>query len=739
MATLAPIAAKLTLNMLRSSLRLVLWAGLSTVFGCKGTIGAGPPVSVSLSPQSPTVVINGTRQFTATVQNDVENKGVAWQVNGVTGGAAATGTVNSSGLFTAPSAVPAGGTVTVAAVANADLTKSAQTTVTIVGLMGPVSVTLTPTRAALAASQTLAFNATVTNDVGGQGVIWSASAGTFTAMAPGSATYKAPATGGNFTVTATSVLEGTKSASASIAVTDIGNVPTWRYDNTRSGANTKEYALTTSNVAPGTFGKVSSCPVDAPMYAEPLWVPNLVIGGGTRNVIFAATVHDTVYAFDADAKTCVTYWQKSLLGANETWVDYNDVGSTDIDPDIGIVGTPVIDPASATIYVLAKSEVTGSACSPASSCHQRLHALSLPTGAEKFGGPVEISATVSGNGDGSTTVLFNPLTQNQRPGLTLVNGVVYVAWASHGDNTPYHGWIIGYDAATLQQTTVFNATPNGGLGGIWQSGNGLAVDASGVIYCVTGNGSFDTTASIPPVSPNNDYGSAALRITTTGGLTLTDFFTPLDFSTLNGNDTDLGAGGVVILPDQTAGGSVPVHLLFFTAKSGKIYLLNRDDMGRFSSATDMVEQEFVASGGGFWSTPAFWENTAYACGSGDTLQAWPFSHTTPGQFDAASTSASTENFGFPGANPTVSSAGSSNGIVWAIDTSQYGTPAQANPGPAVLYAYDATNLGNELWNSSQSANDQAGDAVKFTVPNVVNGRVYIGTRSELDVYGLLSE
>jgi len=596
-------------------------------------------------------------------------------------------------------------------------------------------VQITPLRGGATFSQSLDFTANLQNDVTGAGVTWTASAGALGSLGKTTAKFLAPNVVGNVTITATSVADATKSASATIGVTDLPGVLTWRNDNTRAGANQKEYALTPALVSTATFGKLFSCPVDGAVYAAPLWAANLAIGGGTHNVIFIATVHDTVYAFDADNTACQMYWQKSLLGTNEIFVSWTDVGTDDIKPDIGIVGTPVIDAAKTTLYVVSKSKTNGTTCTPAASCHQRLHAMNLADGSEKFNGPVDISASVTGIGDGSSNgmVAFDALKENQRPALTLLNGVVYVAWASHGDNGPYHGWIIGYSATNLTlQVAKYNSTPDGGLGGIWQSGGGLAADASGNLYCVTGNGAFDGT--FPPISGSDDFGDSVLRLSTASGVALADFFTPHDQSTLNVNDTDLGSGGVVVLPDQSGGG--PVHLLFISSKSGKIYLIDLDNMGKFNMTTDQVVQEFGA-GGGFWSTPAFWQNTMYAGGSGNTIDAWPFSHNTQGQFDASTSSSSPSGYGFPGASPEVSASGASNGVVWAIDSSQYGPPAQTNPGAAILHAYDATNLANELWNSTQGTGNGAGNAVKFTVPTVANGKVYIGTRTELDVYGLL--
>jgi hypothetical protein len=596
-------------------------------------------------------------------------------------------------------------------------------------------VQITPVRGGATFSQLLNFTANLQNDVTGAGVTWTASAGALGSLGKTTAKFLAPNVVGNVTITATSVADATKSASATIGVTDLPGVLTWRNDNTRAGANQKEYALTPALVSTATFGKLFSCPVDGAVYAAPLWAANLAIGGGTHNVIFIATVHDTVYAFDADNTACQMYWQKSLLGTNEIFVSWTDVGTDDIKPDIGIVGTPVIDAAKTTLYVVSKSKTNGTTCTPAASCHQRLHAMNLADGSEKFSGPVDISASVTGIGDGSSNgmVAFDALKENQRPALTLLNGVVYVAWASHGDNGPYHGWIIGYSATNLTlQVAKYNSTPDGGLGGIWQSGGGLAADASGNLYCATGNGAFDGT--FPPISGSDDFGDSVLRLSTASGVALADFFTPHDQSTLNVNDTDLGSGAVVVLPDQSGGG--PVHLLFISSKSGKIYLIDRDNMGKFNMSTDQVVQEFGA-GGGFWSTPAFWQNTMYAGGSGNTIDAWPFSHNTQGQFDASTSSSSPSGYGFPGASPEVSASGASNGVVWAIDSSQYGPPAQTNPGAAILHAYDATNLANELWNSTQGTGNGAGNAVKFTVPTVANGKVYIGTRTELDVYGLL--
>ena len=356
----------------------------------------------------------------------------------------------------------------------ADNTRTSAATITVTAAAGIISVSISPRRGGLTLSQTMSFTAAVTNDNGSAGVTWSATAGSFSTQNTAVASYVAPNTAGVVTVTATSVTDVTKSASATIGVTDLAGVTTYHNNLSRDGANSQEYALTKSSVSTATFGKLFSCAIDAPAYAQPLWISNLNIGGGPHNVVFAATSHNTVYAFDADTSPCMTYWQKSLNLSSETFVNSNDVNTTDIFPDIGIVGTPIIDAVSKTLYVVTKSKDQGSSCILPTSCHQRLHALSLIDGSEKFGGPADISPsiTVTGIGDGSSggSVPFNPLTENQRPGLALVNGVVYITWASHGDNDPYHGWVVGYPAANLAQAPViYNTSPNGSRSGIWMS------------------------------------------------------------------------------------------------------------------------------------------------------------------------------------------------------------------------------------------------------------------------------
>ena len=624
-----------------------------------------------------------------------------------------------------------------------------------------ISVSVSPKNGGLTVGQTLSLVATVSNDSSNKGVIWSASGSSCSGVTCGkfssatsasgaSDTYTAPLTAGIYTITATSMADITVSFSIPIGVTDLAGVFTYHNNLSRDGTNPSEYTLTPSNVNTTTFGKLFSCTVDGAIYAQPLWVPNLAIAGGTHNVVFVATTLDSVYAFDADNSSCTTYWHKQLFNSGETYLNNVDVGSGDIEPDIGIIGTPVIDNGpSKTLYVVSKSKDSGTSCTPSSSCHQRLHALSLIDGSEKYGAPYNLtsSITVAGTGDGSSNgqVPFDPLRENQRPGLALVNGVVYIAWASHGDNGPYHGWVIGFAANNVGAgpSAVWNSTPNAvngfsnSDGGIWMSGGALAADSSNDLYFLTGNGSFNGTTN---------FGDSTIRLTATGGLHVKDYFTPSNQGSLNSGDQDHGSGGAAVLVDPSSG-PYP-HLLVGGGKDRTLYVVNRDGMGGYSSSSNSVVQP-LSVGNSIFATPAFWNNFLYIAGTGGHLNQYAF-NTTSGQF--AFSHSSSHTYRFPGATPSISSIGTSNGIVWALDNSQYCTEQSPGCGPAVLYAYDSTNLATELWNSSLGAGNTAGNAVKFTVPTIANGKVYLGTRGnntggttssstipgELDVYGLLS-
>ena len=496
---------------------------------------------------------------------------------------------------------------------------------------------------------------------------------------------------------------------ASITTAQI-NVTTYHYDSSRMGQNTKETILTPSNVNSTKFGKLFSVTVDGQVYAQPLYLANVSIGGGTHNVVFVATEHDSLYAIDANVGTM--YWHISLIPAGGSTVPSSALACSDIAPEVGITSTPVIDTGTHTIYVVTKAKVNGIYV-------QHLHAIDVVTHAEKFGGPRLIQA--SG---------FDAFRENNRPGLVLENGHVIIAWASLCDVTPYHGWIISYKASTLAREAVYNSTPNGGEGGVWQSGAAGAVDSNGNIYFATGNGSFNST--------QKNFGNTILKLgpPSAGIFPLVDWFTPHNQSSLNGGDTDLGSGGVLLLPDLPAG-SAHQHLLVQAGKEGTIYLIDRSQMGHYCSGCTRDSQivQEISTGHSIFGAPAFWNNKVYFWGKGDVLKAYSFNANGSGLLSSSPIAKSTISYLFPGATPTISANGNTNGIVWSLDTSG----AEANS-PAVLRAHNASNVAIEIYNSKQAANgrDNPGGAVKFSVPVVANGKVYVGGKGRLTVYGLLA-
>ena len=516
------------------------------------------------------------------------------------------------------------------------------------------------------------------------------------------------------------------------------NVTTYQNDIGRTGQNLNETILTPANVNATQFGKLFSQPVDGQVYAQPLYLSGLTVNGATHNVIFVATENDSVYAFDADSNggaNSTPLWHDSMLSsafgaaAGATTVSSNEVGS-DIQPQIGITGTPVIDPVSGTLYVVSKAIENGNAV-------QRLHALSVTTGLEKFGGPVVITASVAGAGNGSVngTLTFDSLWENQRPGLLLLNGIVYIGFAAHGDNGPWHGWILGYNAGTLTQTGAYCSTPNGTGGGFWMSGQGLAADQLnpstlpfGRMFVPTGNGDYNATK---PYTSSMDYGDSHLDLDLTNGVpNITDEFTTNQQANLDSQDGDVGSGGMMVIPTQTTGSNP--HLAVQAGKAGTLFLLNRDNLGGYNTTTDQVVQELPYSVGyvGVWSSPAYWNGNIYYWGRFDYLKEFALTNgllnTTPIE--------SVETIGFPGATPSISASGTTNGIVWTVDSEAYSTP-----GPAILMAHNATNVATTLYSSATNATrDAAGNAVKFVVPTVVNGKVYVGAASEVDIYGLFA-
>jgi hypothetical protein len=448
---------------------------------------------------------------------------------------------------------------------------------------------------------------------------------------------------------------------------------------------------------------------------------------GLHNVVFVATENDSVYAYDAD--TLALLWHDSFINpaAGITPVPAADVKAFDVTPVIGITGTPVIDAATSTLYVVDKVKDSSSG-KPVYAA--RLHALDLATGAEKDGGPVNLQAVSRGRGDGSVRgrITFSPLWEFQRSGLLLDNGTVYVAFASQGDNGPYHGWVLGYNAQTLQQVASFNATPNGKAGGIWMSGGAIASDAAHNLFLATGNGTFDANRG------GKNVGDSVLKLSGSTGLKLLDYFTPSNEAALKSADLDLGAGGTLLLPDQP--GAHP-HMLLAGGKEGTLYLVDRDNLGRFNRRKNRVVEEMHKAVSGSFSTPAYFNSTVYLVGSapqgdapgGEVLQAFSLANGVllPNPTKGAYT------YGYPGSTPSISANGTASGIVWTLDNGGWQSQQQA-----ILRAYDATNVTRELYDSTQAgARDQGGPAVKFTVPTVVNGKVYVGGGGTLTVYGLL--
>src|ERR1022692_1905234 len=496
-------------------------------------------------------------------------------------------------------------------------------------------------------------------------------------------------------------------------------VVTQHNDNARTGQNLQETILTPSNVNVSTFGKLWSYAVDGDVYAQPLYVPNVAIPCiGIHNVIYVATEHDSVYALDADSVGENPLWQTSFIDPlhEVTTESDNDVNCDAIAPQIGITSTPVIDTSTNTIYVLAATKEYGS-------LFHRLHALDITTGAEKFGGPVAIQATYPGTGDGSSgsILTFDPVMHLNRAGLLMSNGDIYLAWASYCDNSPFHGWVMAYDKNTLQQNGVWVTTPNGGDGGIWMSGAGIAADPSGNLFLATGNGTFETSGN--PV----DFGDSILKMTLNGNsFNVIDYFTPYDQQYLDVNDLDLGSGGVLLLPDQSG---PHIHELVQAGKTGSIYVVDRDNMGHFNSTDNsQIVQNITGQIGGLYSAPAYWNNNVFFGGAQNRVKAFSLSR---GLLSSSPTSISPTIFQWPGTGLAISANGQTNAIVWALET---------NPSDeAVLHAYNATNLGLELYNSAQNgARDSVGLPVKFAVPSVANGNVYVGAAGAVSVYGVLT-
>ena len=491
-------------------------------------------------------------------------------------------------------------------------------------------------------------------------------------------------------------------------------------DLARTGEMLAETTLTPANVRAATFGKVAFLPADGKVDAQPLFVTNQSIGGAVHNVVYVASEHNSVYAYDAD--TSALLWQVSLNGSGETSSD--DHNCQDFTPEIGITSTPVIDRnrgASGVLYVVAMTkDVSGG-------YHHRLHALDLSTGGEVLGGPTEIAATYPGNGSGSVNgvLRFDPSLHTERAALTLVGDTIYTGWTSHCMAGAYTGWIMSYSANTLQQRGVLNVTPNGSAGAVWMAGSGMASDGTS-IFVVDGDGSFDTTLNAQGMPSGGDFGNAFMKLSG-APLAVTDYFAMSNTVAESAADDDLGSGGALLLPDQIAADGTVKHLAVAAGKNNKIYVVDRDAMGKFDPSGDHIWQEIPAGtlAGGIWGSAAYYNGVVYYGGLKDSLKALPI---TNAMLATSAASQSPTTFPYPGTTPAISANGASNGIVWAAENGSTGA----------LHAYDASNLGNELYNSNQSgARDQWGPGNKFITPMIALGKVYVGATNGVAVFGLL--
>jgi hypothetical protein len=503
-------------------------------------------------------------------------------------------------------------------------------------------------------------------------------------------------------------------------------VLTYHNDNMRTGRTSSETTLTLKNVNSSTFGKLFVIPTDGLVDAQPLYAPNVSIpGNGTHNVLFVATEHGTVYGFDADNGS--TLWHVTTLGNGETTSDNRGCGQ--VTPEIGVTSTPVIDltvGTHGTIYVVAMSKDSNS------NYHQRLHALDMTSGMEEFGGPVDIAAKYPGTGDNSQGgyVIFDPKQYKERAGLLLLNHIVYTSWASHCDIRPYTGWIISYNETTLARQSVLNVTPNGNEGAIWAAGAGPAADSNGNIYFLDANGTFDTTLDANGFPANGNYGNAIMKLSTKKGqLAVSDYFNMYNTVSESDADEDLGSGGAMVVPNFKDSNGVAHDLVVGAGKDANIYLANRANMGKFNpNNNSQIYQEVTSAlAGQVFSAPAFADKRIYYGAVGDAIKA--FSFNASGLLNSVPASATSTSFNYPGATPSISGSSATNLILWATE----------NTSPAVLHAYSANNLGEELYNSNQApgGRDHFGNGNKFITPTIANGKVYVGTTNGVGVLGLL--
>jgi hypothetical protein len=609
---------------------------------------------------------------------------------------------------------------------------STMATLTVVAVAAAPTITTQPANQTVTVGQTATFIVTATGTAP-LSYQWQKNSANISGATASSYTTPATVTGDNgalFDVIVSNTAGSQTSTMATLTVNAVTassvDVVTYHYDNLRTGQNLNETILTPANVNSAKFGKLGAFAVDGRVDAQPLYLSAVVIPSvGTKNVLYVATEHGSVYAFDADSvngNTSAFLWKVSLMGTGETSSDNRGCGQ--VSPEIGVTATPVIDRTRGThgaIYVVAMSKDANG------NYFHRVHALDLTTGAELFGGPTLVQATYPGTGDSSSggNVVFEAKQYKERPGLLQIGGTIYTTWSSHCDARPYTSWVMSYDANTLVQTSVLNLVPNGSEGGIWMAGTAPGADASGNIYFMVGNGDFDTTLNASGFPANANCGQCYVKLSPGVPMKLLDYFTPSNTVSESNADTDFGSGGPLLLPDLVDGNGMTRHLAVGSGKDAIIYVVDRDNMGKFNSSADNIYQQINGQIGGVWSKPSYFNNTVYYGAVGDHLKAFPI---TSAKLAGTPATQSATSYGYPGTTPSISAKGTSNAIVWAVENGSTG----------VLHAYNATNLTNELYNSNQAANnrDQFSDN-KYVTPMVANGKVYVGTPNSVVVFGLL--
>ena len=698
---------------------------------CSGVSTPAPPAG-SMAPTAPTISVQPVNQSVAAGQTatfSVTAAGTAplsyqWQK----GNTAITGATSASYTTTATTTADSGSQFSVIVNNAAGNVTSNAATLTVTATSVAPSITQQPSSVTVTAGQTATFSVT---SIGTDPLSYQWLQGTTTITGATLASYTTPVTttannGTQYKVVVSNSAGNATSNPATLTVNAAApattDVLTYHNDIARTGQNLTETTLTTGNVTSAKFGKLGFYSVDGLVDAQPLYASNVAVpSNGTHNVLVVATEHDSVYGFDADSGAIL--WHASMLKTGETTSDTRSCGQ--VSPEIGVTSTPVIDRRNGpngAIYVVAMSKDSSG------NYHQRLHALDLALGTELLGGPADIQATYPGTGDSSSNgnVVFEPGQYKERAALLLLNGVIYTGWASHCDIRPYTGWIIGYNESTLAQASVLNVTPNGNEGAIWMAGAGLAADTSGNIYFLDANGDFDTNMNASGFPSDADYGNALMKLSTSSGLAVADYFEMDNEASENGSDTDLGSGGMIVLPDLTNGSGQTLHLAVGAGKDSNLYLVNRDSMGKFSSNNANIYQELSgALPGGVWAMPAYFNNALYYGSVGSPIQAFTI---TNAKLSTSATAQTANSFGYPGATPSLSANGTSNAIVWAVE----------NSSPAVLHAYNASSL-NEIYNSNQASGgrDQFGSGNKFMTPTVVNGKVFVGTPNGVAVFGPL--